>query len=335
MRFYALVLWRLRGVVPRRLQLVYLGSGDVRTYDPSEADLLRTERRLLSLWEAIQEATASGDWRPRRTPLCGWCDHQALCPEFGGTPRRTRWRASPGPGPPWARMVRSSEGVLVAIRVLLVDDQPLLRTGFRMILEAEPDLAVVGEAGDGQQALDQVRALQPDVVLMDIRMPRMDGVEATRQITGPDRSGPAKVLVLTTFDLDEYVVEALRAGASGFLLKDAPAAELVQAIRVVAAGEAMLAPSITRRLLDKYAGRLPSGEESVPQPLHALTEREVEVLKLVARGLSNAEIAAELFVSETTVKTHVGHVLTKLGLRDRVQAAVYAYESGLVRPGAS
>ena len=222
----------------------------------------------------------------------------------------------------------------MAIRVLLVDDQPLLRTGFRMILEAEPDLAVVGEAGDGQQALDQVRALQPDVVLMDIRMPRMDGVEATRQITGPDRSGPAKVLVLTTFDLDEYVVEALRAGASGFLLKDAPAVELVQAIRVVAAGEAMLAPSITRRLLDKYAGRLPSGDESVPQPLQALTEREVEVLKLVARGLSNAEIAAELFVSETTVKTHVGHVLTKLALRDRVQAAVYAYESGLVRPGA-
>ncbi|MFD5744640.1 response regulator [Streptomyces massasporeus] len=219
----------------------------------------------------------------------------------------------------------------MAIRVLLVDDQPLLRTGFRMILEAEQDIAVVGEAGDGLQALDQVRALQPDVVLMDIRMPRMDGVEATRQITGPGRDGPAKVLVLTTFDLDEYVVEALRAGASGFLLKDAPANELVQAIRVVASGEAMLAPSITRRLLDKYATHLPSGEEPVPD---TLTDREVEVLKLVARGLSNAEIAADLFVSETTVKTHVGHVLTKLGLRDRVQAAVYAYESGLVRPGA-
>lgn len=221
----------------------------------------------------------------------------------------------------------------MTIRVLLVDDQPLLRTGFRMILEAESDLVVVGEAGDGQQALDQVRALQPDVVLMDIRMPRMDGVEATRRIAGPGRDGPAKVLVLTTFDLDEYVVEALRAGASGFLLKDA-AEELVQAIRVVADGAAMLAPSITRRLLDMYATKLPSGDEAPPQALNALTERELEVLKLVARGLSNAEIAAELFVSETTVKTHVGHVLTKLQLRDRVQAAVYAYESGLVRPGA-
>ncbi|WP_030274195.1 response regulator [Streptomyces sp. NRRL B-24484] len=221
----------------------------------------------------------------------------------------------------------------MTIRVLLVDDQPLLRTGFRMILEAESDLVVVGEAGDGQQALEQVRALQPDVVLMDIRMPRMDGVEATRRISGPGRDGPAKVLVLTTFDLDEYVVEALRAGASGFLLKDVPAEELVQAIRVVADGAAMLAPSVTRRLLDMYATKLPSGEEAPPQALGALTEREVEVLRLVARGLSNAEIAAELFVSETTVKTHVGHVLTKLQLRDRVQAAVYAYESGLVRPG--
>ncbi|MFF4171483.1 response regulator [Streptomyces sp. NPDC001744] len=221
----------------------------------------------------------------------------------------------------------------MTIRVLLVDDQPLLRTGFRMILEAERDIVVVGEAGDGLQAQEQVRALQPDVVLMDIRMPRMDGVEATRRITGPDRDGPAKVLVLTTFDLDEYVVEALRAGASGFLLKDAPANELVQAIRVVAAGEAMLAPSVTRRLLDKYSAHLPTGEERVPDTLSTLTDRETEVLKLVARGLSNAEIAADLFVSETTVKTHVGHVLTKLRLRDRVQAAVYAYESGLVRPG--
>ncbi|MFF7635392.1 response regulator [Kitasatospora sp. NPDC008050] len=223
----------------------------------------------------------------------------------------------------------------MTIRVLLVDDQPLLRTGFRMILEAEADLVVVGEAGDGQQALEQVRALQPDVVLMDIRMPRMDGVEATRRIVGPGRDGPVKVLVLTTFDLDEYVVEALRAGASGFLLKDVPAEELVQAIRVVADGAAMLAPSITRRLLDMYATRLPSGDETPSPALTTLTEREMEVLRLVAKGLSNAEIAAELFVSETTVKTHVGHVLTKLGLRDRVQAAVFAYESGLVRPGAA
>jgi DNA-binding NarL/FixJ family response regulator len=224
----------------------------------------------------------------------------------------------------------------MTIRVILVDDQPLLRTGFRMILEAEPDIAVVGEAADGEQAVEQVRALQPDVVLMDIRMPRMDGVEATRRIAGPGRDGEsaARVLVLTTFDLDEYVVEALRAGASGFLLKDVPADDLVAAIRVIAEGEALLAPSITRRLLDMYAARLPSAEDPTPDTLAMLTERELEVLRLVARGMSNAEIAAELYVSETTVKTHVGHVLTKLGLRDRVQAAVYAYESGLVRPGA-
>ncbi|BFO20115.1 hypothetical protein SHKM778_65030 [Streptomyces sp. KM77-8] len=336
MKFYALVVWRLKKVVPRRLQLVYLGSGDVVTYDPVLADLERVERKLLVLWDAIRLATETGDWRPRPTKLCGWCDHRAHCPEFGALPAVSAAgegaRVRRGPGGQNGRGL--AKETHVAIRVLLVDDQPLLRTGFRMILEAEQDLAVVGEAGDGLQALDQVRALQPDVVLMDIRMPRMDGVEATRQITGPERDGPAKVLVLTTFDLDEYVVEALRAGASGFLLKDAPANELVQAIRVVAAGEAMLAPSITRRLLDKYATHLPSGDEPVPDTLHTLTEREVEVLKLVARGLSNAEIAADLFVSETTVKTHVGHVLNKLGLRDRVQAAVYAYESGLVRPGA-
>ena len=354
MKFYALVVWRLRSVVPRRLQLVYLGSGDVLTYDP--VDRRSGAASSGSCWRCGRrsgEATETGDWRPRPTKLCGWCDHQAHCPEFGGTPppyplpvraEAAGARRCPGTGrcreAPSRRAGAGQNGAglaketYVAIRVLLVDDQPLLRTGFRMILEAEQDIAVVGEAGDGLQALDQVRALQPDVVLMDIRMPRMDGVEATRQITGPGRDGPAKVLVLTTFDLDEYVVEALRAGASGFLLKDAPADELVQAIRVVAAGEAMLAPSITRRLLDKYARHLPSGDEPVPDTLHTLTEREVEVLKLVARGLSNAEIAADLFVSETTVKTHVGHVLTKLGLRDRVQAAVYAYESGLVRPGA-
>jgi DNA-binding NarL/FixJ family response regulator len=221
----------------------------------------------------------------------------------------------------------------VTIRVLLVDDQPLLRTGFKMILEAEPDIAVVGEAGDGLQAIDAVRSLQPDVVLMDIRMPRMDGVEATRLIVGPDRDSRSRVLVLTTFDLDEYVVEALRAGASGFLLKDVPADDLIAAIRVVAGGDAIVAPSITRRLLDRFAARLPSADQATPAALDNLTERELEVLRLVARGLSNAEVAKELYVSETTVKTHVGHVLTKLGLRDRVQAAVFAYESGLVRPG--
>ncbi|PSK93839.1 LuxR family two component transcriptional regulator [Haloactinopolyspora alba] len=220
------------------------------------------------------------------------------------------------------------------VRVLLVDDQPLLRTGFRMILEAESDIAVVGESGDGEAAIADTRALQPDVVLMDIRMPRVDGVEATRRITGTAREHSPRVLVLTTFDLDEYVVEALRAGASGFLLKDVPADDLVAAIRTVASGDAVVAPSITRRLLDMFATRLPATNSPTPANLQQLTEREREVLKLVARGYSNAEIAADLVVSETTVKTHVGNVLTKLSLRDRVQAAVYAYESGLVQPGA-
>jgi DNA-binding NarL/FixJ family response regulator len=220
------------------------------------------------------------------------------------------------------------------VRVLLVDDQPLLRTGFRLILEAEPDLVVVGEAGDGIQACELSRTARPDVVLMDIRMPRMDGVEATRRITGTDRDTAPRVLVLTTFDLDEYVVEALRAGASGFLLKDVPADALIEAIHVVASGEAVVAPRVTRRLLDKFAARLPPANAPTPAAaLDSLTEREVEVLRLVARAKSNAEIAAELYVSETTIKTHVGHVLTKLDLRDRVQAAVFAYEAGLVRPG--
>ena len=222
----------------------------------------------------------------------------------------------------------------MTVRVLLVDDQPLLRTGFRMILDAEPDIEVVGEASDGVQAVELARSLQPDVVLMDIRMPRMDGVEATRQIASPGSPSACRVLVLTTFDLDEYVVEALRAGASGFLLKDVPADDLIAAIRVVAAGDAVVAPSVTRRLLDRFASRLPSGDAPTPKALQSLTERELDVLRLVARGHSNAEIATALFVSETTVKTHVGHVLTKLSVRDRVQAAVYAYESGLVRPGA-
>ncbi|MGY0235439.1 response regulator [Longispora urticae] len=218
------------------------------------------------------------------------------------------------------------------VRVLLVDDQPLLRTGFRMVLGAESDLDIVGEAGDGAEAVDLARRLLPDVVLMDIRMPRMDGVAATKAIV--DARLPVRVLILTTFDLDEYVVSALRAGASGFLAKDVPAEDLVTAIRTVAAGEAVVAPRLLRRLLDQVVEHLPDPNVNPTKALSALTEREREVLGLMARGLSNAEIAKELSVSETTVKTHVGHVLTKLNLRDRVQAVVLAYESGLIRPNA-
>ncbi|HZG94721.1 MAG TPA: response regulator transcription factor [Mycobacteriales bacterium] len=220
------------------------------------------------------------------------------------------------------------------IRIALVDDQLLLRTGFRMILESEDDFEVVGEAADGAAGVRLARELRPDVVLMDIRMPVMDGVQATKELAGPDVSEPVKVLILTTFDLDEYVVEALRCGASGFLLKDVPAEQLIEAIRVVAAGDAVVAPSITRRLLDQFARRLPSAQRTeAPARLASLTDRELDVLRLIARGLSNSEIAAELFVSETTVKTHVGHLLMKLAVRDRVQAVVLAYEVGLVQPG--
>jgi DNA-binding NarL/FixJ family response regulator len=217
------------------------------------------------------------------------------------------------------------------VRILLADDQPLLRTGFRMVLGAEDDLDIVGEAGDGAEAVDLARRLLPDVVLMDIRMPRMDGVAATKAIVAARL--PVRVLILTTFDLDEYVVGALRAGASGFLAKDVPAEDLVTAIRTVARGEAIVAPRILQRLLDRFATSLPDPNTAPPKALDALTDREREVLVQVARGLSNAEIARTLSVSETTIKTHVGHVLTKLGLRDRVQAVVLAYESGLVRPG--
>jgi DNA-binding NarL/FixJ family response regulator len=218
------------------------------------------------------------------------------------------------------------------VRILLADDQPLLRTGFRMVLGGESDLDIVGEAGDGAEAVDLARRLLPDVVLMDIRMPRLDGVAATRAIV--DARLPVRVLILTTFDLDEYVVGALRAGASGFLAKDVPADDLVAAIRTVAAGEAVVAPRILKRLLDRFAVTLPDLTAAAPRTLDALTERERVVLVQMARGLSNAEIARALTVSETTVKTHVGHVLTKLGLRDRVQAVVLAYETGIVRPGA-
>ncbi|MEV1158480.1 response regulator transcription factor [Micromonospora chokoriensis] len=218
------------------------------------------------------------------------------------------------------------------VRILLADDQPLLRTGFRMVLGAEGDLDVVAEAGDGVEAVELSRRLLPDVVLMDIRMPRMDGVAATRAIV--EARLPVRVLVLTTFDLDEYVVGALRAGASGFLAKDVPAEELIWAIRTIAGGDAVVAPRILRRLLDRFAALLPDPAATPAAALDALTDREREVLVQVARGLSNAEIAAVLSVSETTIKTHVGHVLTKLRLRDRVQAVVLAYESGLVHPRA-
>ena len=222
----------------------------------------------------------------------------------------------------------------MTIRVLLVDDQPLLRAGFRMILSAEPELEVVGDVADGAQAVDAVRRLRPDVVLMDIRMPVMDGVEATSKIVASAVDAP-RVLILTTFELDEYVVDALRAGASGFLLKDVPPEQLVAAIRVVAAGEAMLAPTVTRRLLDRYAASLPpvTPTPAPPAGLDDLTGRELEVWRLMARGLSNQEIADTLILGETTVKTHVSRVLMKLGLRDRVQAVVLAYERGIVRPG--
>jgi DNA-binding NarL/FixJ family response regulator len=219
------------------------------------------------------------------------------------------------------------------IRILIVDDQAMVRTGFRMILESEEDIDIAGEAADGLEAIDQARALQPDVILMDIRMPNLDGLEATRRILDGGVS-TAKVLVLTTFDLDEYVYESLRAGASGFMLKDAPPEQLVDAIRIVASGDSLLAPSVTRRVIEGFVAGRPA-RDGPPPELESLTARELEVLHALARGCSNAEIAKELFVSETTVKTHVARVLQKLNLRDRVQAVVLAYESGLVQPGSA
>jgi DNA-binding NarL/FixJ family response regulator len=219
----------------------------------------------------------------------------------------------------------------VSVSVLLVDDQPLLCLGFRLVLEAQPDLRVVGEAGNGEQAIAMTRALDPDVVLMDVRMPVLDGIEATRRIVAS--GARARVLVLTTFDLDEYVYAALRAGASGFLLKDVPPNDLVTAIRSVAGGHAVVAPAVTRRLLDTFLPHLPApGPARTPPALDTLTGREREVLTHVARGSSNAEIAAALHLSEATVKVHVGRLLAKLSLRDRVQIVVYAYENGLTPP---
>jgi DNA-binding NarL/FixJ family response regulator len=218
------------------------------------------------------------------------------------------------------------------IRVLIADDQSLVRAGFRMILEAEDDVEVVGEASDGAEALEASAEHAPDVILMDVRMPNVDGLEATRRLLEGKSEGP-RVLILTTFDLDEYVWEALHAGASGFLLKDTPPEQLVDAIRVVASGDALLAPAITRRVIEEFVSRPPAAARRPAPGLDELTARELEMLRYVARGLSNAEIAEAAFVSETTVKTHVAHILMKLRLRDRVQAVVYAYEYGIVAPG--
>jgi DNA-binding NarL/FixJ family response regulator len=215
--------------------------------------------------------------------------------------------------------------------LVIADDQGMVRAGFRSLLDAEPDLTVVGEAANGEEAVEVVRRTHPDVTLMDIRMPILDGIAATRRLVAEGVA--TKVLVLTTFDLDEYVFEALRAGASGFLLKDAPADELAAAIRVVASGESLLAPGVTRRVIDAFVQRAPVGRQQPNTRLGTLTRREVEVLGLLARGLSNLDIATRLFVSEATTKTHVSNVLTKLGLKDRVQAVIYAYENGVVVVG--
>jgi DNA-binding NarL/FixJ family response regulator len=220
----------------------------------------------------------------------------------------------------------------VTIRVLIVDDQALVRAGFRMILDTQPDIEVIGEAGDGNEAVRLAQLEHPDVVLMDIRMPALDGIAATRLLAGPGSSLSGRVVILTTYDLDQYVFDALAAGASGFLLKDVRPEDLVEGVRLVAAGDALLAPSVTRRLIAEFASRY-RPERPEPPSVSVLTAREVEVLVSVARGRTNAEVAQDLFVSENTVKTHLSHVLDKLGLRDRVQAVIYAYETGVVERG--
>ena len=218
------------------------------------------------------------------------------------------------------------------IGVLIADDQPMVRAGLRMILELEPDIDIVGEAADGEEAVSLAAQTAPDVILMDVRMPHLDGLEATRRIVGGREDGP-RVLILTTFDLDAYVYEALQSGASGFVLKDIQPEKLVDAIHVIAQGAALLSPTVTRRLIEEFVRRPPDVANPPPRELEQLTARESEILRLVARGLSNAEIAAQAFVSEPTVKTHVARILMKLGLRDRVQVVVYAYEHGLAKPG--
>ncbi|CAN5561047.1 response regulator transcription factor [soil metagenome] len=218
---------------------------------------------------------------------------------------------------------------MTAIRVLIADDQSMVRTGLRSLLEGEPEIEVIAEAGDGEQALASIRRFEPDVALMDIRMPNLDGIEATRRLTAESVS--TRVLILTTYDLDEYVYEGLRAGASGFLLKDAPAEDLIAGVRAVAAGDGLLAPAVTRRVIESFAG-VPRADPGVAEALEELSARELEVLRLLARGNSNREIAAELVVTEATAKTHVSNVLAKLGIRDRVQAVILAYESGLIQP---
>ncbi len=219
----------------------------------------------------------------------------------------------------------------MSIRVVLADDQSMVRAGFRMILDSEPDIEIVGEAEDGEQAMEEVRRSGPDVVLMDIQMPVLDGIEATRRLLAAPADSALKVLILTTFERDEYIFQALRAGASGFLLKNAPPEDLIDAVRIVAEGDSLLAPSITRRVIEDYVSR-PRARKQAGE-LESLTERELEVLRLLARGMSNAEVADRLVLGEATVKTHVSNLLGKLDLRDRVQAVVFAYESGLIEPG--